>query len=94
MGVELVAASIADRAYEKIRSDIIFGRLAPGLRLLLDRLATSYSASVSTLREILSRLSSEGTRMGRKDRQPATAEAAILIQHANGIAETFRRAGG
>lgn len=60
MSIELVATSIADRTCEDIRADIIFGRLAPGARLPLDRLALSYSASVSTLREILSRLSSEG----------------------------------
>jgi len=60
MSIELVAASIADRAYERIRADIVFGRLAPGLRLRLDRLAGDYGTSVSTLREILSRLSSEG----------------------------------
>lgn len=60
MGIDLVATSIADRAYGDIRSDIIFGRLAPGLRLGLDRLAVAYATSVSTLREILSRLSSEG----------------------------------
>jgi DNA-binding GntR family transcriptional regulator len=60
MSIELVAASIADRAYDRIRSDLVFGRLTPGLRLRLDRLATEYGTSVSTLREILSRLSSEG----------------------------------
>jgi DNA-binding GntR family transcriptional regulator len=60
MSIELVATSIADRAYDRIRADIIFGRLAPALRLRLDRLASDYGASVSTLREILSRLSSEG----------------------------------
>jgi DNA-binding GntR family transcriptional regulator len=60
MSIELVAASIADRAYDRIRSDIVFGRLTPGLRLRLDRLAAEYGTSVSTLREILSRLSSEG----------------------------------
>ncbi|MCB5176930.1 GntR family transcriptional regulator [Microvirga lenta] len=60
MSVELLATSIADRAYDRIRTDIVFGRLAPGARLRLDRLATAYGASVSTLREILSRLSSEG----------------------------------
>src|SRR5918997_6590256 len=60
MSIELTAASIADRAYEKVRTDIIFGRLEPGTRLRLDRLAQTYGASVSTLREILSRLSSEG----------------------------------
>lgn len=55
-----MATSIADRAYDRIRADLVFGRLAPGLRLRLDRLADDYGASVSTLREILSRLSSEG----------------------------------
>jgi DNA-binding GntR family transcriptional regulator len=60
MGIELVATSIGDRAYERIRADVIFGRLAPASRLRLDRLAQEYGASVSTLREILSRLSSEG----------------------------------
>jgi DNA-binding GntR family transcriptional regulator len=60
MSIELLATSIADRAYDRIRADIVFGRLAPGARLRLDRLANGYGASVSTLREILSRLSSEG----------------------------------
>ena len=60
MSIELLATSIADRAYDRIRSDIVFGRLAPRARLRLDRLARDYGASVSTLREILSRLSSEG----------------------------------
>ncbi|WP_210495158.1 GntR family transcriptional regulator [Microvirga antarctica] len=60
MSIELVAASIGDRAYDRIRADIVFGRLEPGARLRLDRLANAYGASVSTLREILSRLSSEG----------------------------------
>ncbi|WP_046864464.1 GntR family transcriptional regulator [Microvirga massiliensis] len=60
MSIELLATSIADRAYDRIRSDIVFGRLAPGTKLRLDRLAKDYGASVSTLREILSRLSSEG----------------------------------
>lgn len=60
MGIEFQAPSIADKAYEHIRSDIIFGRLPPGRRLRLDRLVLDYGASVSTLREILNRLSSEG----------------------------------
>ncbi|WP_262270837.1 GntR family transcriptional regulator [Microvirga yunnanensis] len=60
MSIELVATSIADRAYARIRDDIVFGRLAPGAKLRLDRLSSLYGAGVSTLREILSRLSSEG----------------------------------
>jgi DNA-binding GntR family transcriptional regulator len=60
MSIEFLATSIADRAYDRLRADIVFGRLTPGARLRLDRLAGAYGASVSTLREILSRLSSEG----------------------------------
>jgi DNA-binding GntR family transcriptional regulator len=51
--------TVAESAYQKIRSDIVFGRLAPGKKLKLDRLKADYGASVSTLREILNRLHSE-----------------------------------
>lgn len=54
-----VNGSIGENAYQRIRSDIIFGRLLPGQKLKLDQLKKTYSVSVSTLREILSRLSSE-----------------------------------
>ena len=60
MSIELVASSIADQAYERIRADIVLARLRPGAKLRLERLADMYGASVSTLREILNRLSSEG----------------------------------
>ena len=53
-------SSIGDSTYRRIRADIIFGRLQPGQKLKLDTLRDSYEASVSTLREILSRLASEG----------------------------------
>jgi DNA-binding GntR family transcriptional regulator len=56
----LQTETIGDNAYRRIRSDIIFGRIAPGQKLKLDRLKDVYGASISTLREILSRLSSEG----------------------------------
>src|SRR4051812_2074217 len=46
-------------AYQRIRADILFGRLPPGRKLKLARLRNDYAASVSTLREVLSRLSSE-----------------------------------
>lgn len=55
-----IGETIGENAYRRIRSDIIFGRISPGHKLKLDRLKASYGASVSTLREILSRLSSEG----------------------------------
>src|SRR3954467_7838028 len=49
-----------ERAYRRIRSDIIFGRLAPAQRLKLDSLKEAYGVSISTLRELLNRLTSEG----------------------------------
>ncbi len=53
-------APIGETAYRRIRSDIVFGKLPPGQKLTLDRMKEAYNASVSTLREILNRLSSEG----------------------------------
>ncbi|WP_134500002.1 GntR family transcriptional regulator [Microvirga pakistanensis] len=50
---------IGENAYRRIRTDIVFGRLAPGRKLKLEQLKADYGASVSTLREILNRLSSE-----------------------------------
>ncbi len=52
-------STVGESAYQKIRSDIVFGRLMPGKKLKLDRLKADYGASVSTLREILNRLHSE-----------------------------------
>jgi DNA-binding GntR family transcriptional regulator len=52
--------SIGEKTYRRIRTDIIFGRLAPGQKLKLDGLKEGYGTSVSTLRELLNRLSSEG----------------------------------
>ena len=43
-----------------IKSDIITGALRPGKKLKLDALKVQYSASVSTLRETLNRLVSDG----------------------------------
>ena len=52
--------TIGDDGYRRIRADILFGRLRPGQKLKLDGLKEGYGVSVSTLREILSRLTSEG----------------------------------
>jgi len=49
-----------ERVYRRIRSDIIFGRLRPAQRLKLDAVKESYGISISTLRELLNRLTSEG----------------------------------
>jgi DNA-binding GntR family transcriptional regulator len=54
------ALTVSDRAYRCIRGDIMFGRLAPGQKLPLEKLRDRYDTSISTLREILHRLLSEG----------------------------------
>lgn len=59
--VHLIAPSstVGESAYQRIRADIVFGRLPPGKKLKLERLKASYGASISTLRETLNRLHSE-----------------------------------
>lgn len=54
------SASVGETAYRRIRGDIIFGKLAPGQKLRLEQLREAYGTSVSTLRELLNRLASEG----------------------------------
>jgi DNA-binding GntR family transcriptional regulator len=49
-----------EKAYRRLRNDIIFGRLAPSQKLRLEALKDAYGISVSTLRELLNRLTSEG----------------------------------
>jgi DNA-binding GntR family transcriptional regulator len=55
-----VMESVGETAYWRIRGDILFGRLAPGQKLKLERMKDAYRVSISTLRELLNRLSSEG----------------------------------
>ncbi|MDG1803014.1 MAG: FCD domain-containing protein [Paracoccaceae bacterium] len=52
--------TVGATTYERIKHDIIFGNLAPGAKLKLESLRERYAASVSTLRETLNRLASEG----------------------------------
>ena len=53
------AEAVGDDGYRRIRHDVIFGRLRPGQKLKLEGLKETYGVSVSTLREILSRLTAE-----------------------------------
>ncbi|MDR7147907.1 GntR family transcriptional regulator [Rhizobium sp. BE258] len=57
---EISNETVAESGYRQIRADIIFGRLSPGQKLKLENLRIAYQTSVSTLREILNRLTSEG----------------------------------
>lgn len=79
------ADTVSDDGYRRIRSDIIFGKLRPAHRLRLEALKEEYKVSVSTLREILSRLSSEGLVLaeGRRGFEVAPVSAEDL----RGLAE-------
>jgi DNA-binding GntR family transcriptional regulator len=52
--------TVGEAAYRRIRSDIVFGRLSPGEKLKLDRVSEAYGVSISTIRELLNSLCSEG----------------------------------
>lgn len=52
--------TVGEAAYRRIRSDIIFGVLAPGQKLRLERISESYGTSIPTLRELLNRMCAEG----------------------------------
>ncbi|MBD9527180.1 MULTISPECIES: GntR family transcriptional regulator [Paracoccus] len=56
VGPQTVGAGI----YQRLRQDIIMGRLRPGQRLRLDQMKLDYPAGASTLREALSRLAADG----------------------------------
>lgn len=62
------AASSRSMLYARLKQDIIFGRLAPGAKLKLDDLKNTYAASISTLREALNRLASDGFVSARRQR--------------------------
>ena len=51
---------VGSSIYKRIKDDIIFGHLAADSKLKLNVLKESYDASVTTLRETLTRLGSEG----------------------------------
>jgi DNA-binding GntR family transcriptional regulator len=60
MNADAVPETVGDSAYRRIRLDLVFGRLEPGQKLKLEKMSLAYGTSVSTLRETLNRLSSEG----------------------------------
>ena len=60
VGSEKVAETLASSVYQRLRNDILLGRLEPGSKLRLQHLAKEYCVGNSPLREALNRLSSNG----------------------------------
>ena len=84
LGVGPQAQTAGESGYRRIRTDILFGRLAPGKKLKLDRLKADYGVSVSTLREILNRLTSE--RLVLAEGQKGFSVAPVSIENLKEIA--------
>ncbi|UZF93718.1 GntR family transcriptional regulator [Bosea sp. NBC_00550] len=84
-GDDVAALSTGEQAYERIRQDIVFGRLQPGQRLTLDKLRSVYGVGISTLREILNRLTPEGLVIaeGQRGFQVAPCSASDLKELAD-----------
>jgi DNA-binding GntR family transcriptional regulator len=60
LAAEIIPLSLGEQVYQRIRADIVFGRIPPGAKLRLDRMKAEYGAGIGTLREILNRLAAEG----------------------------------
>jgi DNA-binding GntR family transcriptional regulator len=88
-----------ERVWKRIRSDILFGRLKPGQKLRLEQLKADYGASISALREVLNRLSSEKLVMAEDQRGFEVAPVSIkdlkeiaalrLLLEAHAIEQSF-----
>jgi DNA-binding GntR family transcriptional regulator len=72
--------SVGEATYRRVRADIVYGRLAPGQKLTLERMREAYGSAVSTLREIFNGLASEGliTAEGARGFEVASISAANL----------------
>jgi len=77
--------TISDVVFRQVRSDIIAGVLAPGSKIKLEQAKERYSISVSSLREILSRLTSENLvrAEGQKGFEVSPASRQELIELAD-----------
>ncbi|SFZ84586.1 DNA-binding transcriptional regulator, GntR family [Devosia enhydra] len=53
-------ATTTTMVYDKIRADILAGRLEPGAKVRIEQLGQTYATSQSPIREALNRLASEG----------------------------------
>jgi GntR family transcriptional regulator, carbon starvation induced regulator len=54
------AKTLIDTVYARLRADVITGRLAPGIRLKVERLRDEFGVGASTMREALTRLCADG----------------------------------
>ena len=80
-----MSQTLSQSTYDRMRADIIFGRLAPAQRLWLDDLRANYGVSIPTLREVLNRLAGDGFVIAEDQRgfRVAPISAENLVELAN-----------
>lgn len=67
------STTLSQTLYERLREEIVGGRLVPGAKLRLDDLREQFGVSLSPLREALSRLAAEGFVVSENQRGFAVA---------------------
>jgi DNA-binding GntR family transcriptional regulator len=93
-------ATVGEKAWSRLREDILSGRLAPRQKLRLDALRGEYGVGLSTLREVLNRLVTEGLVLAEGQRGfevssvsreglAEVAELRLLVEN-SAIAASFR----
>jgi len=86
------AETVSDIVFRRIRQDIISGTLAPGAKIKLEQAKERYSISVSSLREILSRLTTENLVLAEGQRgfevSPATRKELEELADLRTVLET------
>ena len=96
---EVIAPSVGEQAYQRLRADIVLARVAPGERLRLDRMKAQYEVGIGTLREILSRLAAEGLVLAEGQRGFAVPRVTVrgfreiadlrLVLESHALAQSF-----
>jgi DNA-binding GntR family transcriptional regulator len=86
-------ASLTHEIYERIRNDLIAGRLRPGTRLKTKDLSDSLDVSLGVVREALSRLTAEGFVVAEPQRgfraPPLSADELMQLSEATIAVESF-----
>lgn len=70
-------ATIASTLVDQIRTDVLDGRLPPGMKLVIESLSERYSAGQTPIREALNRLTADGLVERREQRGFVVAEVSL-----------------
>jgi DNA-binding GntR family transcriptional regulator len=75
--VRQTSETLSNLAFERLRTEVVTGNLAPGEKLHVERLGSRYGISLSPLREALSRLSETGLVVAEQQRGYRVAPMSI-----------------